>query len=343
MSRASHYNTRHVSLNRWMQTLYLKPAQPDASPRLMDLTLPGAHDAATCTLTHKNLFRSYSQSKWMRLLLKSSWFAKRFAVPMARTQHPGTLYDQLCMGVRFFDFRAGGKDLCFKHGDVYWGGRPLLTRAFTEALAFFETNRWEFVIFHFSHFKFGSDAELQSLLDLMVELFGDRLVRIRENVLDQTYYSLVQQKQRNILLVFDTDATLSDTKGVLHRSKDVYHSVYEPSVQRSYSALIDHAKRHITTVHPVFHNIQLHYQYKTNAKDVLGKLKLKKKPAMTAFADQALENCGSVGIHLDHKTGLNQRVIGGLLTNQQTPGSILSFDYITETDVLAIVRHLAQK
>jgi hypothetical protein len=166
-------------LESWMTLL---PVQGKSLPLTL-LHIPGSHDSGSYDLKLWSKIRwdtirnpKHASGTWHRLIpIVTRPLVKRWG----QTQKY-SIHSQLEHGIRYFDIRVAEKgnqgDFFFVHG--LYG--PKISRIAKDVNRFLEKHAGEVVILHVQHIFRMSANRQRSLLNLLIEIFGDKIAPFKE-------------------------------------------------------------------------------------------------------------------------------------------------------------------
>ncbi|CAF1629367.1 unnamed protein product [Adineta ricciae] len=199
--------TTSINASIWMQQLlpYI------AHYHLINLTLPGTHDAASFTLTSA-LSPDPTGSPVLDALVK---LAEEFGIPLQDVITPWAesqgknLYDQAEDGMRYFDIRAAynGTDWCSYHFEL---GLPIYTHL-VALHSFLLLHPNEIMVIEISHLasKNLTQDNLNVLRDMVINLFDSMLYPRTKSFNSTTIGEMIASNQRVVISLSD-DATIAN-------------------------------------------------------------------------------------------------------------------------------------
>ncbi|CAF1478272.1 unnamed protein product [Adineta ricciae] len=199
--------TTSINTSIWMQQLlpYI------AHYHLINLTLPGTHDAASFTLTSA-LSPDPTGSPVFDALVK---LAEKLGIPLQDVITPWAesqgknLYDQAEDGMRYFDIRAAynGTDWCSYHFEL---GLPIYTHL-VALHSFLLSHPNEIMVIEISHLasKNLTQNNLNILRDMVINLFDSMLYPRTKSFNSTTIGEMIASNQRVVISLSD-DATIAN-------------------------------------------------------------------------------------------------------------------------------------
>lgn len=171
----------NIDTSRWMEQL---EEQGLGDLSILKTVIPGSHDSSTCNISRKQPFASNAppilkKAQSFLPFLSNSRLLKDIVVKWAIAQER-TITQQLEDGIRYLDLRVCSvKEPGFEYGTLYTCHSiisDVLDDILKEIKNFTEKHSKEILIVDFQHFYDLDEADHKYLVEMIQQLFGDKLI-----------------------------------------------------------------------------------------------------------------------------------------------------------------------
>jgi len=182
------------SFSDWMADL---PVHAHHKP-FNQLSIPGSHDSCTASLDRDGGLHPDAPELYRDVLRVLGSWAKTVALRWSQTQDR-TFEDQLDIGIRYFDLRIsvrpGFQELFLVHG--FYG--ESVGHCLTTISSWLDSHPKEIVLLDMNHFHGLEDDHHQSLIKDIHEIFGGKLVPVRNDARNLTLAEMWKERQQVIV------------------------------------------------------------------------------------------------------------------------------------------------
>ncbi len=199
---------------------------------IRDMLIPGSHDSGTYNIPvdSKPYFGLDIEEGFLGLLSKIDFIGALSGWAKAQK---GTIYDQLCAGIRYFDLRVSNgkfvtlilpkvpittveKGSIIKELEVpnvveksQYISHSMISAKVEEIISdikkFIDTHPKEIIILNFQHFYNMSTNDYQNLIQLMKSQWGNKIVKRTKEKINKLSLKKLQNDNQQIILIFDQD------------------------------------------------------------------------------------------------------------------------------------------